>query len=102
MKSTVKAMLFGITVSAISLGSFAADEGQGSWPTFRKADADNSGAISMDEARTVQGLGDNFGQHDKNSDGQLSRSEYESAKKAASKAGGAGSATGSAGEKSRY
>lgn len=53
------------------------------WPTFRKADSDNSGAISQDEARSVQGLGTNFSQYDKNNDGQLSRSEYESAKKAA-------------------
>lgn len=102
MNSRVKAMVFGVAVSVVSLGAFAAAEGKGSWPTFREADADSSGAISLDEARTVQGLGDGFAQHDKNSDGRLSRSEYESAKKAAKKADGAGSVTGSAGEKSRY
>ena len=100
MIRTTKALLVGVMFSAASAAVYAAEEG---WPTFRKADNDNNGAISMDEARSVQGLGDSFAQHDKNSDGQLSRSEYESAKKSASKAGGAGSATGSTGgaEKSR-
>lgn len=101
MNSVIKAVLLGFAVSALSAGAYAADK-EGSWPSFRKADNDNSGSISMDEARNIGGLGDNFAQYDKNNDGQLSRSEYESAKKAASKAGGAGAQTGSAEkEKSR-
>lgn len=101
MNSVTKAVLLGLAVSAFSAGAYAAEQEEGSWPSFRKADNDNSGAISMDEARNVGGLGDSFAQYDKNNDGQLSRSEYESAKKAARKADGAG--TGSAGgEKSRY
>lgn len=79
MNSVTKAVLLGFAVSAFAAGAYAAEE----WPSFRKADNDNSGAISMDEARGISGLGDNFAQYDKDGDGQLSRSEYEAAKKAA-------------------
>lgn len=101
MNSAVKAVLLGFAVSGFAVGASAAGEGAvgKDWPSFRKADNDNNGAISMDEARGIGALGDSFAQYDKNSDGQLSRSEYESAKKAASKAGGAGEQTGSAGER---
>lgn len=94
-------MVCGAAVSAFSLCAFAAQDGK-EWPTFREADADNSGAISIDEAQEMPGVSQGFSRYDKNGDGQLSRSEYESAKKGAAKAGGAGSATGAAGEKSRY
>lgn len=64
---------------------------QADWPSFRKADSDSNGVISMDEARSVRGLGETLADHDKNGDGRLSRSEYETAKRAAGrKAGGAG------------
>lgn len=82
MKSAMGVVLFGLALSAVWV--HAAD-----WLTFRKADNDNNGSISMDEAQSVQGLADNFAQYDKDSDGKLSRSEYESAKKAAGTAGGA-------------
>ncbi len=115
MNSVVKAVMVSLAAGTFSLSTYAAAEGaagqasgqKGSegaeWPSFRKADADNSGAISMDEARSISGLGDSFAQYDKNGDGQLSRSEYEAARKAGGKADGAGAQTGSGGgEKSRY
>src|SRR5581483_11017968 len=97
----VRTIALGLAVSALSLGAYAADTEKsstgksGSWPSFKQADADSNGAISMDEARAVQGLGDNFAQYDKNGDGKLSRSEYESAKKAASKSSKSGAMKGS-------
>jgi len=84
-------------LSAVSVTAMSAEGKDKSsskeWPSFRKVDADNNGAISQDEARNVSGLA-NFTQYDKNNDGQLSRSEYESAKKgksAASKSDSSGS-----------
>lgn len=75
--------LFALGLSSVAVTATAAQgKDKKDWPSFRKADADNNGAISQDEARSVTGLGDSFAQYDKNSDGQLSRSEYESAKKA--------------------
>jgi hypothetical protein len=99
-------LIMALAVSAMPLLAVAADKPDKSesgaaagasgkaWPSFRKADADNNGAVSMEEARGVSGLGDSFATYDKNGDGQLSRSEYESAKKAqksSKKSGGAGS-----------
>ena len=79
MKASVA--LFTCAVSA-SVAAYAAEE----WPSFRKADNDNNGAITMEEARTVPELGENFAEYDQNKDGRLSRSEYESAKKSVRKA----------------
>ena len=99
---------FVFALSTVAITGYAADKDKSSkssdWPSFRKVDTDKSGSISMDEARSIQGLSDNFTQYDKNNDGQLSRSEYEAAKKSA-KAGsstkpssvGGGSTPGGAG-----
>jgi hypothetical protein len=86
VKSSI-ATVFAFALSTVAVTATAAegkDKAAKDWPSFRKADADNNGAISQDEAKTVSGLGNTFAQYDKNSDGQLSRSEYESAKKAKS------------------
>lgn len=77
---TAAAVLFGFALCTVS--AYAAD-----WPTFRKADSDNNGSVTMDEAVGVQGLRENFAQYDKDSDGKLSRSEYESAKRSAGRTG---------------
>ena len=78
---------FVVALSTVAAAGYAADKDKASkspdWPSFRKVDADKSGSISMDEARSIPGLADTFTQYDKNNDGQLSRSEYESAKKTA-------------------
>lgn len=88
IKSTISS-LFVIALSAAGAAGYAAEKersGKSSeWPSFRKVDTDNNGAISMDEAKSVPGLSEEFSQYDKNNDGQLSRSEYEAAKKAAKK-----------------
>jgi hypothetical protein len=114
MNGVTKSVILALAVSALPLVAHAAadkasDKASKDWPTFRKVDADNNGSISMDEARTLSGLSDSFTSYDKNADGQLSRAEYESAKKAQktgrsssgpqssrtdSPAGGAGSAPG--------
>ena len=52
------------------------------WPTFREADRDANGTLSLDEVRTVPVLADEFALHDKNGDGRLSRAEFEAAKRA--------------------
>lgn len=76
-------MAVAIALSAMSFVAFGAGEkaDKGAKSTFQTADADGNGAISMDEARSVPGLADKFAQADKNGDGQLSKSEYESAVK---------------------
>jgi Ca2+-binding EF-hand superfamily protein len=104
VKSTVAAM-FAMTLSAVSVATMAADKSSKSesWPSFKKVDTDKSGAISQDEARAVPGLVDNFTQYDKNGDGQLSKSEYEAANKAAKaahKSGGGMSGSSSSGASS--
>lgn len=65
-----------------SSGASGSSSSREKWPSFKKVDADSNGAISMDEARSIPGLADSFTQYDKNNDGQLSKSEYESAQKA--------------------
>ena len=94
VKSAVTAA-FAFALSAVSVATLAADKSSKAteWPSFKKVDTDNNGSISMDEARAVPGLADTFAQYDKNSDGQLSKSEYESAKKAAHKAASKSSST---------
>ena len=76
-------MAIAIALSAMSFVAFGAGEkgDKSGKSTFQSADADGNGAISMDEARSVPGLADKFAQADKNGDGQLSKSEYESAVK---------------------
>ena len=98
VKSAVTAA-FAFALSAVSVATLAADKSSkaNEWPSFNKVDTDGNGAISMDEARAVPGLADTFAQYDKNNDGQLSKSEYESAKKAAHKSASKSSASGSAG-----
>lgn len=90
MHGVTKAVILALAVTALPLAAQAAEKGEKAskdWPTFKKVDADNNGAISMDEARTVSGLSESFAPYDKNGDGQLSKSEYESAKKAQKSAG---------------
>lgn len=72
-----------MALSAMSLVAFGAGEkaDKGAKSTFQTVDADGNGAISMEEARAVPGLAEKFAQADKNGDGQLSKSEYESAMK---------------------
>ncbi len=70
-----------VAMSAFSAVAFGAGEKAGSQGTFKTHDADGNGAISMDEARSVPGLSEKFSKADKNGDGQLSKSEYESAVK---------------------
>lgn len=81
-------MAVALALSAMSFVAFGAGEkadkagaDKSGKSTFQSADADGNGAISMDEARSVPGLADKFAQADKNGDGQLSKSEYESAVK---------------------
>lgn len=84
MNGVTKSVILALAVSALPFAAQAADKASSGkdWPSFKKIDADNSGAVSMDEARTVNGLAENFAPYDKNGDGQLSKSEYEAAKKA--------------------
>lgn len=76
-------MAVAIALSAMSFVAFGAGDksDKSGKSTFQSADADGNGAISMDEARSVPGLADKFARADKNGDGQLSKSEYESALK---------------------
>lgn len=83
-------MAVAIALSAMSFVAFGAGDkadkssaDKSGKSTFQSADADGNGAISMEEARSVPGLADKFAQADKNGDGQLSKSEYESAVKGA-------------------
>src|ERR1051325_3626307 len=98
VKSAVTAAI-AFAVSAVSVATLAADKSSkaNEWPSFKKVDADNNGSISMDEARSIPGLADTFTQYDKNNDGQLSKSEYEAAKKAAHRSASKSSMGGSAG-----
>lgn len=76
-KAIVCAMGFvGVVVQAQPPAATRSD-----WPSFRQTDADNSGAITMDEVRRLQRLRDRFADYDRNTDGQLSRSEFETAKR---------------------
>jgi hypothetical protein len=98
-KSSV-ATVFALALSTVAVTATAAegkDKASKDWPSFRKADADNNGAISQDEAKTVSGLGNTFAQYDKNSDGQLSRSEFEAAMKSGSSGAGSTSSPSSSG-----
>lgn len=75
-------------LSAISVSAYGADQkadksAKSGATSFQTVDADGNGAISMDEARAVSGL--DFAKADKNGDGQLSKSEFESATKAQGK-----------------
>lgn len=103
MNGVTKSVILALAVTALPLAAQAAEKSEKAskdWPSFKKVDADNNGAISQDEARTVSGLSEGMTSHDKNGDGQLSKSEYESAKKAAKSAGKSGDASGSGGSSS--
>ena len=88
--SNVTAAVVAATMVCASAVGLAAGEQKGAaskgTTSFQKVDTDANGAISMDEARAVPGLADNFTKADKNGDGQLSKSEYESAMKGQNKA----------------
>jgi hypothetical protein len=94
MNGVTKSVILALAVTALPFAATAAEKSDKAsskdWPSFKKVDADNNGAISQDEARTVSGLSDTMTSYDKNGDGQLSKSEYESAQKAAKSAGKAG------------
>ncbi|BAU48859.1 hypothetical protein SVA_2309 [Sulfurifustis variabilis] len=83
MNTLNKAAIVALAVSAFSFTAYAAQEGKGAkageWASFQKVDADGNGMVSKEEAGSVQGL--DFSKADRNSDGQLSKSEYEAAKK---------------------
>ncbi|MBI3897097.1 MAG: hypothetical protein HY308_02240 [Gammaproteobacteria bacterium] len=102
MNRIAKSVAVAMALAALPFAAQAADSSAKDWPTFKKADADSSGAVSVDEARSVTGLSENFASYDKNGDGQLSRSEYESAKKAqkGGKAGETSNSSGSSGSSS--
>ena len=76
-------MVVAAVAMSMSAVAFGAGEKGGKQGTFKTHDADGNGAISMDEARSVPGLSEKFSKADKNGDGQLSKSEYESAVKGA-------------------
>ena len=78
-KTTASMLLLAYAALAVvpALGGSPPD-----WPTFRETDRDANGALTLDEARNVRALGDDFALHDKNSDGRLSRAEFEAAKRA--------------------
>lgn len=77
----LKMVVAAVAMSAVSVVAFGAGEKGGKQGTFKTHDADGNGAISMEEARSVPGLSEKFSSADKNGDGQLSKSEYESAVK---------------------
>ena len=77
----LKMVMAAVAMSAVSAVAFGAGDKGGKQGTFKQHDADGNGAISMDEARSVPGLSEKFSKADKNGDGQLSKSEYESAVK---------------------
>jgi len=77
----LKMVVAAVAMSAVSIVAFGAGEKGGKHGTFKTHDADGNGAISMEEARSVPGLSEKFSSADKNGDGQLSKSEYESAVK---------------------
>lgn len=78
----LKMVVAAVAMSAISAVAFgAAGDKSGKQGSFKQHDADGNGAISMEEARAVPGLSEKFSKADKNGDGQLSKSEYESAAK---------------------
>lgn len=95
MSKLNRVTLVAFALSAISLAAYGADQksekagAKGGATSFQKIDADGNGAVSMDEARSVPGL--DFAKADKNGDGQLSKSEYESATKGKEKSGKSGS-----------
>lgn len=63
----------------ISAAAFAAEADR--WPSFRQADQDANGALTLDEVRDVRVLANDFALYDKNGDGKLSRAEFEAAKR---------------------
>lgn len=85
-----KSLLFAFALSAVSGLSYAADgSSSGSlstdpaassakqWSSFGKVDANSNGYIEQSEAASVSGL--DFNATDSDSDGRISRSEYEAA-----------------------
>lgn len=96
MNGVTKSVILALAVTALPLVATAAEKSSKDWPSFKNVDTDKNGMVSQDEARAVSGLSDTMTSYDKNGDGQLSSSEYESAKKAA-KSGTSGSGSGSSG-----
>lgn len=84
----LKMVVAALAMSAVSAVAFGAGEQGAKQGSFKTHDADGNGAISMEEARAVPGLSEKFSKADKNGDGQLSKSEYESAAKGAKEKSG--------------
>ncbi|WP_296061165.1 hypothetical protein [uncultured Amphritea sp.] len=63
--------LCAITLTAISATTFAADI-----PAFQAVDVNADGFISLEEAKSIEGLEQAFMMADSNKDGQLDETEY--------------------------
>ncbi len=63
--------LCAITLTAISATTFAADI-----PAFQAVDVNADGFISLEEAKSIEGLEQAFMMADINKDGQLDETEY--------------------------
>lgn len=80
-----------------SSGGSASGSASSAMPSFSQADADSNGAIDKSEAGAITGL--DLSSADSNSDGKLSRTEYEAAtlRQGSSGSSSGGSSSGSSG-----
>lgn len=81
LNNAMGSMLAVIAVTALTAGAYGQNTGQKTheWPSFEAADQDANGSVDTKEALSLRGF--NFKVADKDKDGKISKSEYETAMK---------------------
>lgn len=79
LRKATRSILAALAVTVLAGGGLTGGVYAAEWPSFEEVDKNADGVIDAQEALTLRGF--NFGAADKNKDGKISKSDYETAMK---------------------